>query len=174
MIRTHWVKEVLKEVTEDNDNVLTFLIEEQNKLPMIPYETLEMIQDANGGSVPLLRLFRCLETEKANLASPIEALDVRLIIIFEGVAYLKHASGKGLFLARLPHNDQLERNAHYLILLEHADLPKADLLEKVQTILREEAITYQEEAIDDPLFNIPFPWKVEHIFKTNLTITEKI
>lgn len=173
MIRTRWMKEVLKEATEDNDNVLTFLTEEQNKLSMIPYETLEMIQAANGGSVPLLQLFHCLETQDS-LTSTYEMLDVRLIIIFEGVAYLKKASGRDLFLARLPHDNQLARNAHYLILLGHADSPKADLLEKVQTILREEAIAYQEEAIDSPLFNVPFPWKVEHILKTNLTITEKI
>ncbi|MCB5954881.1 hypothetical protein [Enterococcus sp. CWB-B31] len=173
MIRMDVEKEVLEEVTEDRDNLLTLIKKGQHRLPMIPYETLEMIQEANGKKLPLLRLFNCLE-EQESMMHPSEELDFRLIIIFEEVSYVKRASGRELFLGNLAYGDQLDRNYHYIILLKNSRLQKVDFLAKITSVLDEEMIDYKKETIDACLFNVSPPWEVEHIIKTKLTITEKL
>ncbi|WP_086348570.1 hypothetical protein [Candidatus Enterococcus clewellii] len=173
MIRMNMEKEVFKEVIENREDLLTLIKKEQTKLPMIPYETLEMIQEANGEKLPLLRLFNCLE-EQPSMAETSEKLDFRLIIIFEEVSYVKQASEKKIFLGNIACGNQLARNAHYIILLKNSPIQKDNFLAKISSILDEEMIEYKKETIDIPLLAVPPPWEVEQVIKTNLTITEKI
>lgn len=173
MIKMDMEEEVFKEVIENGNNLLTLIKKEQNKLPIIPYETLKMIQEANGKTLPLLRLFNCLE-EQQSIEEISEELDFRLIIIFEDVSYVKQASEKKIFLGNIVCGNQFDRNAHYIILLKNASMQKIDFLAKILSILDEERIEYKKETINIPLLDVPPPWEVEQVIKTNLTITEKI
>lgn len=166
-------KEVLKERTESCDDLVTLIKRDWNKLPMIPYETLEMIQEADGQRMPLLRLFNCLD-ELPSIRDLSEELDFRLIIIFEGISYVKEAFGKNLFLVNIVYDNQLKRNAHYIVLLKSRYIEQTDFFAKVASVLDEERIEYEKEIIKTPLFNVPPPWKVENIIKTNLIVKEKI
>lgn len=59
------------------------------QLPMVPFKTLNMIQEANGDKLIFLELFKFLRNNETFQRANEDQVDLRLIVIIEGRAYIK-------------------------------------------------------------------------------------
>ncbi|MEI5990245.1 hypothetical protein A5881_001738 [Enterococcus termitis] len=144
----------------------------QDQLPTVPFKTLDMIQEANKERLVFLELFNFLEEVKMS-SSYIGEMDLRLIVVIKGIAYIKKNTEDSLHIIRIRNNHQLKKNAHYIILLRNIEEEQEDdLAEKILLLLNQKAINYEIQDSKNSLYLLNRTWKLEQILKTNLNVSK--
>ncbi|WP_207695987.1 hypothetical protein DOK67_0001153 [Enterococcus sp. DIV0212c] len=146
--------------------------EPHDQLPAVPFKTLDMIQEANKEKLVFLELFNFLEEVKMP-SSYIGEMDLRLIVVIKGMAYIKKTTEDSLHIIRIRSNKQLKKNAHYIILLRNVEEEQEDdLAEKILLLLNRKTINYEIQDSKNSLYLLNRTWKLEQILKTNLNVSK--
>nr|OTP50532.1 hypothetical protein A5881_001956 [Enterococcus termitis] len=89
-----------QEKNKDEALFFDFLKGPQDQLPTVPFKTLDMIQEANKERLVFLELFNFLEEVKMS-SSYIGEMDLRLIVVIKGIAYIKKNTEDSLHICLL-------------------------------------------------------------------------
>lgn len=152
-----------------NSIFLSLIKREADKLPLIPFKTLLMIQEANGEQLILFELFNYLKSIE-QVCYNFETFNLRLIVVVGQFAYIKKIDAEQLYIVKLPINNE----KHYILLLKNDSIPKKDnVSEKVIELLDKQQMIYEEQVISTDLAIENTYWFVEKMLEVNLTIDEK-
>ncbi|MGX7137946.1 hypothetical protein ACWOCD_08815 [Enterococcus silesiacus] len=102
-----------------------------------------------------------------------EEMDLRLIVVIEGMAYIKKKTEDSLHIIKVRSNEQLKENAHYIILLRNVEEEQEDnLVGKILLLLNRKVINYELQDSKNSLYLLNRTWKLEHILKTDLNVSK--